>query len=569
MGTDEVGLVATCINRLTPSTTMSLPALSLFLATTLLVGVTVMAAPREVVGTSWLVTLGLLGWQLWKHPDTASMVPIYLLLVVLGVATLGASVRRRTRGRTRSRRRPRLLLALASLPLLAIPVIEAVAIPFDAENYRDKGWVEAFDALHATLKERYAFGDWKRVDWERLHERHRDDIMQAERAGDEAYFYLSLRDYLYGLPDGHVSIRWHHHDELEQAAIGGGFGIALLTLNDGTVIAHIVEEGGPAAEAGIRWGAEVLEWDAQPIEQAIASVSTRWASRPVATGYNRALAQQQLLPRATEGEDVEITFRNHDEDAQRTTSLIARDDDRGLYWRSVFADVRQPPEEPLSYELVSPGVGYIRVASLESSSTGLTPPEAMDVAMRTLVDRGMRALIVDVRGNRGGMDHFVPEMMGYFASDPVFYEGVTTYNKLLGQFTQFLTLEVEPNELQFQGPVLVLIDHRTKSSGEGFALLAQSLPTVSSMGFHPTDGSFGMAEATVHMPAGITAAFPWGQSVDQNGMVQVEGNHALEGGVAPDVKVPVTFERARAMYVDGTDVLLDEAVEQLRQRLDE
>ncbi|MEM7434794.1 MAG: S41 family peptidase [Myxococcota bacterium] len=549
---------------------MTPSAFSLLLATTLLLGLIVLGALPKLRVVLWVTTLALVGWQVSSEPETVSLLAVYVLVALLAVAAvltkrLGSGVD----GKRSSRRWPRVFLVLIAIPLLAVPVIEAFIIPFDPEDYSRDGWVEAYDKLHATLERRYAFSQWKEIDWERMHQRHRPSVYAAEKAGDEVAFYLAVRAYVYDLHDGHMGIRSDLHQGLQDASIGGGFGMALLGLDDDRVIVHILTEDGPAARAGVRWGAEVLEWNHQPIHQALASVPTLWTSRPVATDQNLTLAQHRLITRAPEGTGVQVTFQNRGDDAPSTVSLVAHDDGYDVYWKSVFADPRPPVEDPVSFELLSPGIGYIRIASLETSTAGMTPPEAMDLAMHTLMDEGMQALVLDVRGNRGGLDSFVPEMMGYFVSAPVYYEGVTTYNQLLGRFTELTSLQVEPNALRFEGPVVALIDHRTKSSGEGFALIAKSLPQVRVMGIYASDGSFGMAPASVHMPAGIEVVFPWGQSVDEQGVVQVEANHVLEGGVTPDVTVPLTFERAAAIHSAGEDVLRTNAVAALKRRLTE
>ncbi|MEM7135990.1 MAG: S41 family peptidase [Myxococcota bacterium] len=549
---------------------MTPSALTLLLTTSLLVALTVLSVLPRVRVVLWAATFILVGWQILSEPRTISMLSVYLLVAVMALAALLAKfLGSRTDRKPANRRWPRVLLALFALPLLAVPVIEAFVIPFDPEDYGRDGWTEAYDKLHATLERRYAFGRWKAIDWEQLRARHRPSIVAAEQAGDEAALYLALRAYVYDLHDGHVSIRSDLHQKLQDASIGGGVGMALLQLDDGRVIVHILEEDGPAARAGVRWGAEVLEWNHQPIGQAIAAVPTLWTSRPIATTDNLALARQRLLTRSPGGTEVQVTFRNRGEDMPRTVSLVARDDGYDIYWRSVAADPRAPAEDPVSFEMVGPGIGYIRIASLESSAAGMDPPEAMDVAMRELLAQGMRGLILDVRGNRGGMDRFVPEMMGYFTRAPIHYEGITAYNQLLGRFTELTSLQIEPKAVQFGGPVVVLIDHRTKSSGEGFALIAKSSPQVDVMGLHPTDGSFGMAEATVYMPRGIEVGFPWGQSVDAFGVVQVEGNQALEGGVDPDIDVPMTYDIATAAYEAGHDVVLESAVSELRRTISE
>ena len=109
--------------------------------------------------------------------------------------------------------------------------------------------------MHARLARAYAIGEWKRIDWATLHDRTAPKIADAARAKDRAAFYLALREYLWSLHDGHVGLAGDDAG-LRNAAIKGGFGLALLRLDDGRTIAHVVTAGGPAARAGLTWGAD-------------------------------------------------------------------------------------------------------------------------------------------------------------------------------------------------------------------------------------------------------------------------------------------------------------------------
>ena len=548
---------------------MSLPAFLLLIATAIQVVGPLFSYPERLRWLIWLAIPVLVGWQVWHDSVLLSLMPVYLLLASLFLSFLYRSFRRWREKSTRWRYWLRGIAVLFSLLLLAVPVTEATVVPFDHEDYRRQSWTEAFDGLHATLEERYAFGEWKQIDWDDLYATHYPNVVAAERSGDREAYYVALRDYIYTLPDGHVSIYSDFHDEVERAAIGGGFGFAVLKLDDGRVIAHIVEAGGPAAQAGLTWGAEILEWDAQPISEAAASVPTLWASRPPATAETLSIVQHQLLIRAPAGAERTVTFRNQGESQTQTATLNARDDSYRTYEKSVYWQMYEAPTEAVRYEVLDGGVGYIQVASLEPSPNVPNPAQEVDRAVQQMQDEDVQALLLDVRGNRGGLDTLVPRMMSYFAPVRLHYEDITYYNRLFKDFQKLLSLHVKPNDQQFVKPVTVLVDHRTKSSGEGFGLIAKSLPNVSVVGMHGTDGSFGMSSASVLLPEGINVGYPWGQSVDQDGVVQVDSNHLLKGGVQPDIAVPLTLETAKAIYVDGDDVVLDFAHDLLKKQLAE
>ena len=52
---------------------------------------------------------------------------------------------------------------------------------------------------------------------------------------------------------------------------------------------------------------------------------------------------------------------------------------------------------------------------------------------------------------------------------------------------------------------------------------------------------------------------------DDDGKVQVDGDHRRRGGIEPDIVVPLTFEAAKATHLHGQDVVLDHAIHWLRQ----
>ena len=303
-----------------------------------------------------------------------------------------------------------------------------------------------------------------------------------------------------------------------------------------------------------------------PVREAAASVSTMWASRPPATVETRSTTQHQLLTRTPIGAERTVTLRNPGESQARTATLTAYGDSYSSHETSGYWQMAGPTTEPVSYGVLEDNIGYLRIASLEFSPSVPDPVEEVDRAMQHMVDEEVQALIIDVRGNRGGLDTMIPPMMSYFTPTRLHYEHITYYSRRIKKL-RLASLHVNPNERQFTKPVVVLVDHRTKSSGEGFGLVAKSLPSVRVVGLYGTDGSFGMASAAVPMPAGIEVIYPWGQSLDQAWAIQVDSNHLLEGGVQPDLLVPLTFETAKAIYVDGDDVVLDFAHDALEGQL--
>jgi len=349
-------------------------------------------------------------------------------------------------------------------------------------------------------------------------------------------------------------------------AIAGGYGLALIRLDDGRTIAHVLIEGGPAARHGVRWGATILTWNGVPVNEAASRTSVLWNASSPATNEAVQLAQLKLLPRSPVGTRATITFQNQSETVVRTATLDAVDDTLEAWKRAGESRSFSLKSTNIDWRMLPDGVGYLKIRAEIPTLPQLRPVRVVRRAVDAFVRAGAHGVIIDVRGNLGGADKLVPLMMGYFVSDRRFYERATVYDDWTLRFEPVAssTLWTEPRAPYFSGPIVVLVDEWCVSSGEGFALVARQRPGGHVVGFHGTYGSFGISGAEVRMPGRITVEYPNGQSLDASGMVQLDSDWRLEGGVEPDVRVPVSFENVRARFQEGRDVVLETALKVLR-----
>ncbi|MFZ1398728.1 MAG: hypothetical protein WAS33_17610, partial [Candidatus Promineifilaceae bacterium] len=128
-------------------------------------------------------------------------------------------------------------------------------------DYSDLSYTEAFDALVDQLANEYAFTEYKGIDWEALRDEFRPRFEEADASGDELEYRRALRDFAWQIPDGHISGPFIGEDF--QAAARGGVGMAIRELTDGRILINFLLDGGPAAEAGMVLGAEVLAMNGQ------------------------------------------------------------------------------------------------------------------------------------------------------------------------------------------------------------------------------------------------------------------------------------------------------------------
>ena len=509
------------------------------------------------------------------------MIVVYILVVVLFLQTVQRMIRPGAPGKAS---RWRTVLALVGSLLGVVGLVVGIwAGPMMASgagvDLSRESWTQAFERMNGILAQRYAFSEWKEMDWDALHAEFAPRIAAAEEANDEEEYHMALREYVYSIPDGHIKFSGDDMS-LWRESIGGGYGLAVIELDDGSVIAHVVSEGGPVEVAGMTWGAEILEWDGVPAREALGQVAPIWLGLPPATEEGRRVTQQQLLTRAPAGTEVSITFQNHGEEEAQTATLTAIDDGleplyESLGWggseklklgmgEEVGDDtIMRPPE----YRILPEGYGYLRVYHMIPEDADPDFVEIVEKAVTEFVAQDVLGVLIDVRSNPGGHDTLVAQMMGYFASEPSFYEYMYLDNWLTGLsiLDSAIPVEIEPKEPRYGGPVAVLIDENTLSSGEGFPMVAKRLPQGRVVGIHGTYGSFGMCCSNISLPGGFAVQYPPGQSQDGDHRVQLDSDHTLQGGVVPDVRVPLTRDTVRAMYLDGEDVVLRYAMEALRE----
>jgi carboxyl-terminal processing protease len=193
-------------------------------------------------------------------------------------------------------------------------------------DYSNLSWSTAFRSLNNLMKERYAFTEWRDIDWDTLYAEYSPQIAVAEKTGDKAAYYRALRGYLYSVHDGHILIGAPDDNGARYADVGGGFGIAISRLDSGKVIVSYVANGSAAEKAGLAFGDEATRWNGKPVGDAINETSILWAVRKPSTAEGILLQQQRFLTRAPVGTVTNITLINGNASGSRTIRLIAYDD---------------------------------------------------------------------------------------------------------------------------------------------------------------------------------------------------------------------------------------------------
>jgi C-terminal processing protease CtpA/Prc len=430
---------------------------------------------------------------------------------------------------------------------------------FAPDDFSDLSYTEAFTALVNKARTEYAYTSLKSVDWDALYAQFLPRFQQAEAADDFDQYTLALRDFSWSIPDGHIAVYGNRpavSTAFEQNT-AGGLGLSLVETDDGRILVQVVIAQGPAAQAGVQPGAEVLQLNNMNIQDAITAAIPY--SAPFSTLQNLRLQQIRYAVRFPVGRAVDMMFENPGDEIQvvRMTTINERESFR----ESSFRRGISPLDPPITFEYLPSGFAYVRVTSFSGDRPLLM--ESWEYFIQRVNQLGIPGIIVDLRDNDGGFSEFGDQLASYFFDEPMDVGFDERYNPEIGQFfyDQANPTRIDPPvdvNLRYLRWVAVLVGPGCSSACELFAhrftLLGDRAAIV---GQYATGGLVGGWFPT-YMPGGLIFALPTSRFVDMTGTPIIEGV-----GIQPTVRVPVN----ESALFGSEDAILEVAEQYLLSRL--
>lgn len=413
-------------------------------------------------------------------------------------------------------------------------------------DYSDLGYAAAFNALVDQLINEYAFTEYKNIDWEALRAEFEPRFQVAEAAGDPLTYRRALRDFAWRIPDGHVSGPFVQEDFRD--AVLGGIGLAIKELSDGRSLVTFLTANGPAAQAGIELGAEIVAINDVPITEHISQTVSHFG--PYSTAHSERQDKLLFATRFPRNSFVTVTYQNPGGAVQTAELNASSELESYFYWvDNKFGDGLQLPVE---YELLDEGIGYVAIYSF--SDNDVLTVQLWERMIRDFKEADAPAIIIDMRRNGGGRGFLADQMAAYFFDEPLELGNTAGYDRDRGEFRmgeepqKFI---LPPDEsLRYDGQIVVLVGPDCASACEFFSydMTLQNRATI--IGHTPTAGLGGPVDE-VAMPEDEAFRFTQGRAVDMAGNIHIEGI-----GVVPDIFVPID---EAAVLGDG-DPVLDTAV---------
>ncbi|MCD6577553.1 MAG: PDZ domain-containing protein [Anaerolineaceae bacterium] len=415
------------------------------------------------------------------------------------------------------------------------------------KDFSDLSYTEAFDAFFDVVRKEYAFNGFKgkQPDWDAVYADLKPKIARAEEERDAYGYYLALREFSLIFKDGHVDVSGGDFDyRYNEDNILGGFGFAVRELDDGRVIVVYILQDGPADQAGMQVGAEIVKFNGDPVQDALEKVQP---FQPQSTDYGKRYEQTVFLTRSGIGQPAEVTYRNPDgqDITVQMVSVYEMDSLLAVYLGGPYDEFVLPVE----YKLLPSRVGYIKINS-NYDDLGLLI-RVFERALATFEEVGVPGIIIDMRLNFGG----APLGLAGFLYDKNILLGQLEYfSDKTGQFEpEGPRDKVFPNENIYSfDKMILLVDQFCFSACEIESYGFSQVPGMVVMGQFPTAGvEAETARGEFQLPEGIKFGVPTGRFMLPDGSIFLEGK-----GVQPTVRIPVDEHSV----LSGEDVVLRDAI---------
>ncbi|MGY8692775.1 MAG: S41 family peptidase [Verrucomicrobiia bacterium] len=305
-----------------------------------------------------------------------------------------------------------------------------------------------FEAVWGEVNANYYDEDFGGKDWSAIGEAYRSRLQSIEN--DEAFFEL-MTELLRELGESHFAIASpSYNDLLPNNWEGGDSGMA-VSLVGGRPILKKVVAGSSAYEAGLRAGYQIVSVNGESFTDLKKTVESSGVFENVIPYYLEKSVENRWY--GSPGQKVEVIAKSGAMGAPKryTFKLDAYD---GLMSEQLGNLGAMTME--IESRVLESGVAYLRF--------DVWIPELMG-PIRTFVrslDEDVRGLIIDVRGNPGGIGLMATGLAGMLV-DKEFRMGTMRMR------SGFLNYNVFPQKGAFLGPVAILIDGSSISTSEIFA----------------------------------------------------------------------------------------------------
>lgn len=435
-------------------------------------------------------------------------------------------------------------------------------------NHSHEGYVDSFKSTLKDLKNNYCLNEWKQIDYEEIETMLMPEVVKAEEENDPVAYYMALCELTYYFHDSHVGAGYVGEDsEIEYSArarlAGNDYGFSMITLTSGETVALFVDEKSEAYKAGIHTNTVITAWDGVDIEEAKKGIKCIYPIiGPMPIKENEDKLRAAFL--AGKGdEQIDVTFLNEDGEPETVTlSAIGTYDGRlEGFLISFFCDsaynTYKAGRDNFYTDMLTSDCGYMVVTDetfddmldIKAIFSGVYPEvtQTVDDKLEELKSQGMQKLIIDTRGNGGGLDAMAAAVATLF-TDEIFFNyslGSCENGTYIPGKGQYITGNGKWKNLE----VVVLTNAVCMIAGDQLVNLLGKCENVTLMGSTCSSGvnqnNGGLCITTdslfkVYYPAVLT--------LGEDGKPLIDSDVKRENRIPLDVYIPITEEYVEKVF---------------------
>jgi carboxyl-terminal processing protease len=427
------------------------------------------------------------------------------------------------------------IAAMSCVPLVSFAVSSACCAQLSVGERKLQ--IESFDLVWRTVKETFYDSTLVGVDWQGVYDTLRPR-METARTNDEARAIID--EMIAPLGQSHFIIipadfyQGSSSDSLFGERGECGFEIRFV---GGRVLVVSVKKESPAFAAGVRPGWEVVRIKDVPVEETVRKVERLYKGRS-RFEFELVQAVSSLLTGAM-GESGTVQFRDG---RNRTRNIAIKLMKQRGHFMPAIGNI---PPSIIDFEAKRIGekIGYIRFNSFAQPTYLL---QMFSAAIDSF--RACDGVIIDLRGNSGGVGGIAVGMIGWFVKE----KGKILATLVSRDRTD--RISAVPRAATYDGPLAVLIDGCAVSAAEFMAGGLKDIGRARLFGTR-TAGFSGRGDLT-KLPNGDIFLHAVSQHLRADG-VDVEGN-----GIEPDMEVRQTRESLLA----GRDVVIETAAKWIHRQ---
>ncbi len=454
-------------------------------------------------------------------------------------------------------------------------VLALITIPVCLFNkgYRSVDYVQDFKDGVESMREHYVLTEHKGVDFDALYEKYLPMFEEANKNHDPVANFIAWSCFCAETHDGHNYFMAKDVDTMEEAfrvACGNDYGLSLMKLADGSIVAVNVEDNDFFKNAGIQNGTIVTSWDGKDILK-VARESLMFKMFTYADKDNEDF-ELAIYAAGVGGDSVKITYLDvagvekelelpkigdYYDRVKTTREIIHRGVETGhMMW------------EEVSEEAVVLRIKFMQFDS-EASQTenyGAMQKEIREKAAEYQA-AGKTHLILDLRSNGGGSGQMVKAIASLFALPGEYYycsDGLWD-DKAEGYVKDADGNYVPGKEHYFQGeniwngPITLLVNQNSASASDHLTMVMQGMENVVVMGFTEPNGC-GQGLNGIRLESG-DLSFSSALMMHKNGEIYIDSGVDRESGNQIDVVIPFDAEAVQVLFNEDGDYVLQKCLE--------